>query len=229
MPGCREPLDESLRRVGVDIDEGDLGVLTGKSLHHGGADAGAAAGDEDDAVGETGIAGEDQRSLLRDWFTGRDRERMDGRQSDQPFALRVEQAGLAHVDGERDALAHRRRLVRLEARDDLALAEAHDDDGFRARRLDDFDRRFEEADLAAAAGAARIVPRDVLRPDAEDDAAAGVESADRYAVAAGPAGLSPPFATRRRRCPSAATISAGRKFIAGEPMKPATNMLAGRS
>ncbi len=54
----------ALRRLGVDVDEGDPGVLTGKGLDHGGADAGAAAGDEDDAVGETGIAGEDQRSLL---------------------------------------------------------------------------------------------------------------------------------------------------------------------
>ena len=69
-------------------------------------------------------------------------------------------------------LADRRRLVRLEARDDLALADAHDDDGLGAGRLDHLDRRVERPISRRAAGTARIVAGEVLRPDAEHDLAA---------------------------------------------------------
>ena len=113
----------------------------------------------------------------------------------------------------------------------LALAEAHDDDRLRAGRLDHLDRRLEKADLAAAAarpGSWRVMfsgrmPKTTRRPASAEPFAGplGRKRQDQRLAAA--------VAERDAGRPSAATISAGRKFIAGEPMKPATNMLAGRS
>ena len=58
VPALAELGDQRLRRLGLDVDEGDLGAVAGKGAHHRGADARAAAGDEHDATGQAGIAGE---------------------------------------------------------------------------------------------------------------------------------------------------------------------------
>ena len=46
-----------LGRFDGDIDKGDIGLLRGKGFNHRGADARAAAGDEDDLVDERRVAG----------------------------------------------------------------------------------------------------------------------------------------------------------------------------
>ena len=96
-----------------------------------------------------------------------------------------------------------------------------------AGRLDHLDRRFDQPDLAARAGG--IVAGEVLRPDAEDDAPAGL--AERAARSAGSFNtvVPPPFGNAIAGTAIGGDDLGGRKFIAGEPMKPATNMLAGRS
>ena len=71
--------------------------------------------------------------------------------------------------------------------------------------------------------AAAVGQRQVLGPGAEDH---------RLAVGAGRAGRRgrrvPSFSSTRAAPPSRRSVP-GRKFMAGEPMKPATNWLAGRS
>ncbi len=50
--------DEVLGRFDGDVDKSHIGLLLGEGLDHRGADARAAAGDEDDLVDERGVAGE---------------------------------------------------------------------------------------------------------------------------------------------------------------------------
>ena len=50
--------DQVLGRLDGDIDKGDIRLLGGEGLDHGGADSRAAAGDEDHPVEERRVAGD---------------------------------------------------------------------------------------------------------------------------------------------------------------------------
>ena len=148
--------------------------------------------------------------------------------SDQALGRRVEQAGPRHVDAERHRLAHRgapsgskRAIISL-------LAEAQHGHGLGACRLDQFDRRHRFAEPGLRRRKVGIEAVDVLRPDAEHDLSrrTGRQAAatiGRPAVLPSARRHGNGGADRLRRL-----SSAGKKFIAGEPMKPATNMFAGR-
>src|SRR6516225_9580783 len=55
--GAIQALGESLRGRVLDVDEGDAGIVLSERRDDGRTDAGAAAGDERNAIGETGITG----------------------------------------------------------------------------------------------------------------------------------------------------------------------------
>ena len=141
----------------------------------------------------------------------------------------VEQAGVRHVDAELQGLAGVRRAVGIEAADDLELAEAQHGDGLGAGRLDHLDRRDKRGDRRLLLAEVGAVAEHVLRPDAEDHPRprrrrGGVRPASGSSAAA----PSPSAMLHRPAAVLAAITSAGMKFIDGEPMKPATKMLAGR-
>ena len=69
------------------------------------------------------------------------REGQAARLRNEGLGVRIEQAGMRHVDPERHQLAESRRVVRVEAADDLALADLQHRMGLGAGRLDDLDRR----------------------------------------------------------------------------------------
>ena len=108
------------------------------------------------------------------------------------------------------------------------VAEPHDGDGFGAGRLDQLHRRRNRRH-ARLLGWLRIEAAEVLGPDAEDHLL--VADARRRHCREGRATAALPLAvlTDSAGLPPSLTTSAGMKFIAGDPMKPATNMLAGRS
>ena len=136
----------------------------------------------------------------------------------------IEQAGARHVYAERYRLAHDGSGIRLETAGDLEVTKPEHRKRLGSGRLDQLDRSLQRSDARFARLQLRCETVDVLRPDAEYQSfgapagsgaararAASLPSAARTEMLAGPA----------RR--------AGMKFIAGDPMKPATNMLAGRS
>jgi hypothetical protein len=53
-----EALDQALGRLGLEVEEGDFGVVGCEGLDNRGADSAGAAGDDDDAVVEAWIGGE---------------------------------------------------------------------------------------------------------------------------------------------------------------------------
>ena len=173
-----------------------------------------------------GAAGDRRRRGRRGWGRWR---RSCGR-SDQPLGVGVEQAGVRHVDAELDRLAHLRRAVGVEAADDLERRRSA------ARR---WSRRRSAPPPRPARSASRcrglavaqvgVVAEDVLGPDAEDHlgARAPICGASPWSGSVAARAVGHREASPRRRRPRA-TISAGMKFIDGEPMKPATKMLAGR-
>src|SRR4029077_9363942 len=63
MAGGGDLLNERRRGGIVDVDEGDLRSLLGEILDDRGADARAAAGDEDDAVAKAGIGSEARHGI----------------------------------------------------------------------------------------------------------------------------------------------------------------------
>ena len=126
----------------------------------------------------------------------------------------VEQMDQAGLGGEPHGLARLEGMALAENRDDvLAARRAADDLDFRAGRLDDDD-----------------LDREALRRRAAD-APAGCRAPPAVPLAA-PArrssGREMPPAPSKDGAPSP-PISPRRKFIAGEPMKPATKRLSGRS
>src|SRR4029078_10835970 len=63
LPFSRQPLGECDGGAVVDVEESDARSLAGKSLGHGAADAGAAAGDQDHPVLETWVVREGQAEI----------------------------------------------------------------------------------------------------------------------------------------------------------------------
>ena len=245
--GCGAPerlATSASRRLAVDVDESDLRPLAGKRRDDGRADPRSAAGDEDDAILEARIAREGPGAGLSSGMVMDMRSspmRLSAGDSGGSPARPVRQMSRSVSASKRQAFAMSMASVTrsptagvssgLEARGHLAVGDPQHHHRLGAGRLDHLDRRFEQSAASRRPPPLRMVARDVFRPDAEDDA----PSRRRQARAPFSPQCSAPSACRRCRSAQCRAgrrprrVSAGRKFIAGEPMKPATKMFAGRS
>ena len=107
----------------------------------------------------------------------------------------IEQAGMRHVDPERQQFAEAGRAVRVEAADNLPLADLQHRMGLGAGRLDHFDRRGQHRKPGLLRLQARIIAKQVLRPHAQHNLA--VRGPDAGVCGSGSVAVSP-LAKRNR-------------------------------